>query len=452
MKTFRAFVAALLLTGGAISPLGAVEITPVPPQASLRVATVQIRVSPDHRDWTYQPGEPARFRVAVTADNEPIDNVTVSYTAGPELMPVETKTASVPLDGLVLDGGTLTGPGFLRCIVTAEMAGRKYRGLATAAFAPDKIVPTQIEPADFDAFWQAGREELAKVPIEPRLTLMPEACTDKLNVYHVSFRTVGPGWSAVPARIYGILCEPKAPGRYPAILRVPGAGVRPYFGEKTLATRGAITLEIGVHGIPVNLAQEVYDSLQPGALNGYWTYNLDDRAAYYYRRIYLSCVRANDFLTSRENWDGKNLVVVGASQGGQLTIVTAGLDPRVTALAATHPAFCDVSGELHGRAGGWPHPFQNDPTTGKPSIHATPAKIATATYYDTVNFARRVTAPGYYTWGYNDEVCPPTSVYAAYNVIKAPKTLGLTLELGHAYTNEQGEAINAWIARQLGIK
>jgi cephalosporin-C deacetylase len=144
--------------------------------------------------------------------------------------------------------------------------------------------------------------------------------------------------------------------------------------------------------------------------------------------------------------------VVGASQGGQLTLVTAGLDPRVTAVAATHPAFCDVSGELHGRAGGWPHPFQNDPATGKPSVHATPAKIATAAYFDTVNFARRVKVPGYYTWGYNDEVCPPTSVYAAYNVIKAPKTLGLTLELGHAYTSEQGEATNAWIARQLALR
>jgi cephalosporin-C deacetylase-like acetyl esterase len=332
------------------------------------------------------------------------------------------------------------------------VAGHKYRGLGTAAFAPEKIVPTQIEPADFDAFWQSGKDELAKVPVEPRLTLMPEACTDKVNVYHVSFRTVGPTWGTARARIFGILCEPKAPGRYPAILKVPGAGVRPYFGDKDLAARGAITLEIGVHGIPVNMAQDVYDDLGAGALNGYPLFNFDDRETYYYRRIYLSCIRANDFLTARENWDGKNLVVMGASQGGQLTLVTAGLDPRVTAIAVTHPAYCDVSGELHGRAGGWPHPFQPDAATGQPSKNATTAKIATATYYDAVNFARRVTVPGYYSWGYNDETCPPTSVYAAYNMIKAPRTLGVTLELGHAYTTEQGEATNAWIARQLGLQ
>ena len=448
----RRFLTALALAAGASLASASVPITPVPPQATLRAATVQVRVAPDHRDWTYQLGEPARFKITVTADNEPIDNVTVSYKVGPEMMPAPATNAAVPLEGLVIDGGTMAQPGFLRCVVTTEVAGRAYRGVGTAAYAPEKIVPTQAEPEDFDAFWQAGKAELAKIPLEARVTLLPDACTDAVNVYHVSIRTVGPSWTAVPARVYGILCEPKAPGHYPAILKVPGAGVRPYFGDKGLAARGAITLEIGIHGIPVNLPQEVYDALAAGALNGYWAYNLDDKATFYYHRVYLSCVRANDFLTSREMWDGKNLLVMGASQGGQLAIVTAALDPRVTGLSATHPAFCDVSAELHGRAGGWPHPFQPDVATGKPSLQATPAKIATATYYDTVNFARRVKVPGYYSWGYNDDVCPPTSTYAAYNVITAPKELGLTLELAHSYTPEQYEAISAWVAKFLGLK
>jgi pimeloyl-ACP methyl ester carboxylesterase len=123
----------------------------------------------------------------------------------------------------------------------------------------------------------------------------------------------------------------------------------------------------------------------------------------------------------------------------------------VTGLAATHPAFCDVSAELQGRAGGWPHPFMPG-ADGKPSPQATPAKIATATYYDTVNFAKRIKVPGYYNWGYNDETCPPTAAYAAYNLITALKTLGLTLELGHSYTVEQADAINGWVGKFLGLK
>jgi len=431
------------------APAG-VPIEPVPAGVTLRAATVRVIVAPDHRDWTYKMGESARFTVNVTADSEPVDNVSITYTVGPDLFPGEKKTIALPLSGLVIDAGTMTVPGFLRCIVTAEVGGHACRGLATAAFAPEQIKYTQVEPTDFDAFWDAGKAELAKVPMDARMTLLPDSCTSTVDVYHVSFRTIGPK-GPIGARIYGILCEPRAPGHYPAILKVPGAGVRPYSGDPELAAKGAIVLEIGVHGIPVNMAKEVYDELGAGALNGYWLFNFDDKEHYYYRRIYLSCIRANDFLTSRPGWDGKNLLVMGASQGGQLTIVTAALDHRVTGLSATHPAFCDVSAELQGRAGGWPHPFKPE-LNGSPSAQATPAKIATATYYDTVNFARRLRVPGYYNWGYNDETCPPTAAYAAYNTITAPKTLGLTLELGHSYTTEQYDAISGWITNFLGLK
>jgi cephalosporin-C deacetylase-like acetyl esterase len=427
-----------------------VPIAPVPPGASLRAATVKVIVSPDHRDWTYSLGVPVHFAVSVTADSEPIDNATVTYSVGPDMFPGEKKTAAVPLTGLSIDGGTLNVPGFLRCVVTTRVAGRTYRGLATAAFAPEQIKATQVEPADFDAFWASGKAELALIPVDARRTLLPDACTSTVDVYQVSFRTVGRGGGNF-ARIYGILCEPRAPGHYPAILKVPGAGVRPYSGDTEMASKGAIVLEIGIHGIPVNMPKEVYDQVYAGALDGYWLFNFDDREHYYYRRVYLSCVRANDYLTSLPNWDGKGLVVMGASQGGQLSIVTAALDARVTGLSATHPAMCDVAAELHGRAGGWPHPFMPGPD-GSPSAQATPAKILTATYYDTANFARRIKVPGYYNWGYNDEVCPPTAAYAAYNLITAPKTLGLTLELGHAYTPEQAEAINGWVTTFLGIK
>ncbi len=453
MKLARCLpILSLAFVAAALPAAVAAPITPVPPQAQLRVAAVQVRVSLDHRDWTYQLGEVPKFHIAVVADNEPIDAVSITYTIGPEMMPATAKTAPVPLGGLTVEGGTMAVPGFLRCIATAEVAGRTYKGAATAAFAPEKIQPFETEPADFDAFWKAQLAELAKIPIEPILTYLPDASTDKVNVYHVSFRTIGPVWTKVPARIFGILCEPKAPGKYPAILRVPGAGVRPYFGDKEMAARGVITLEIGVHGIPVNLPEYVYDVLYAGALNAYWTFNFDNKETYYYHRIYVSCVRANDFLTSRENWDGKNLLVMGASQGGQLSLVTAGLDPRVTGLCVTHPAACDYAAELHGRAGGWPHPFMPDPKTGRPSVQATPAKIETARYYDSVNFAKRIRVPGYYTWGYNDDVCPPSSTYAAYNVITAPKTLGVTLEMSHTYNPEQQGAITDWVVKFLGLK
>jgi cephalosporin-C deacetylase-like acetyl esterase len=111
-----------------------------------------------------------------------------------------------------------------------------------------------------------------------------------------------------------------------------------------MAARGIITFQVGIHGIPVTMDQSVYDSLGTGALSGYLNFGLDHRDRYYYRRVYLGCVRANDFLTAHAKWDGANLAVTGGSQGGALSIVTAALDPRVKGLAAYYPALSDVTG------------------------------------------------------------------------------------------------------------
>jgi cephalosporin-C deacetylase-like acetyl esterase len=256
-----------------------------------------------------------------------------------------------------------------------------------------------------------------------------------VDVYHVSLQNTG------RARVFGMLAEPRAPGKYPAILGVPGAGVHKIGPLIELAEKGAITLAIGIHGIPLTLDPGVYAALASGALNGYMAYNLDSRDRYYYRRVYLGCVRANDYLTSLPNWNGRDLAVTGGSQGGALSIVTAGLDPRVKALAASYPALSDMAGYTEGRAGGWPHVFR---AQGADS-HRTKEKLETAAYYDVVNFARRVKAPGIYTWGYNDQTCPPTSMYAAYNVLKAPKQLILALETGHGRVPEQTDAMNRWL-------
>ena len=84
-----------------------------------------------------------------------------------------------------------------------------------------------------------------------------------------------------------------------------------------------------------------------------------------------------------------------------------------------------------------------------PNAHRDEAKIETSRYYDVVNFARRVTAPGLYSWGFNDETCPPTSMYSAYNVITAPKRLILAYDTGHRSTQEQVDDVHDWLADEL---
>jgi cephalosporin-C deacetylase len=412
----------------------------LPLHAQDRIGAVQVRVKTDHADWLYKPGQPVKFTITVVQDGQPVTNTRLTYKIGPEQMPpVIEKTVSFTGTDITVEGGTLNEAGFLRCIATTEVNGKTYRGLSTAAFAPETIKPTVEDPADFDGFWNANKAALAKIPLDAKVTALPEYSTSKTACYHVNLQNIGMG--NAPSRLYGVLCEPRAEGKYPALLYVPGAGVRPYRGALELAEKGLITLQIGIHGIPVTLEQSVYDSLGAGALQAYWQFGMESRDRYYYKRVYLGCVRANDFLTSLPKWNGQDLAVTGGSQGGALTIITTALDPRVKGLAAIYPALSDTTGYLKNRAGGWPHMFK---ATGEGS-HRAPEKIATLGYYDVVNFARRVKVPGLYSWGFNDETCPPTSMYSAYNVTAAPKRLLLALETGHNNVPEQMNLINKWL-------
>jgi cephalosporin-C deacetylase-like acetyl esterase len=408
--------------------------------ADAQVGRIQVLVAPDRPEWKYEVGEKVTFTIRAVRNGSDVRGLRLSYAVGPELMePDEKRTVTLTGEAVRVEGGTMKAPGFLRCSASVEENGYTYKGMATAAFSPEKIEPAAKNPDDFDEFWRQGKEELGKVEMDARRTLVPELSTATVNVYHVSLANVG------GSRVYGMLAEPKAPGRYPALLQVPGAGVYKHGPLVWLAEKGAVTMVIGIHGIPLTLDQSAYESLRAAALNGYWAYNLDSRDRYYYRRVYLGCVRANDYLTSLENWNGRDLLVTGGSQGGALSIVTAGLDSRVTGLAAYYPALSDLAGYTLNRAGGWPHMFREAGT----GSHRTKEKLETAAYYDVVNFARRLKAPGLYSWGYNDEVCPPTSMYAAYNAITAPKALVLALETGHFTVKEQTDAVNRWLEERV---
>ena len=402
---------------------------------------IKVVVAPDHIDWTYSPGEKVKFNITVVQSGNVLKNAVVKYEIGPEKMDAVKKDSLLVANGtLLIDGGTMKEPGFLRCVATATVNNKPYRGLATAAFSPLKIEPTIAIPRDFNDYWVQAKAELAKIPLDARMVLLPERCTENVNVYHVNVQNY-----KLNTRLYGILCVPKKEGRFPAILQVPGAGARPYNGDIANAEKGFITLQIGIHGIPVNMDPTVYNNLMAGPLAGYWNYNLDDKDRYYYKRVYLGCVRAIDFITSLPQFDGSNLGVMGGSQGGALSIVTAALDTRVKYLAAYYPALADVTGYLKGRAGGWPHLFDK----ANLAFNNTREKIETAGYYDVVNFARQLKVPGIYSMGFNDETCPPTSMYAAYNVITAPKELFIVPETGHWTYPEQNEKLTNWLVGKL---
>ena len=428
----------------------------LPLHAQIRGSEITVMVTPDHQDWTYRVGETCRFTVSVLRSGTLIDNALVDFEAGPEMYPEVKKTGVVLKDGTMKHQGTMKVPGFYRLSVTAHVNGKDYKGACGAAFSPEQLQPSTVMPADFQQLWQGAIAEARKTDLNPTKRLLPERCTKDVNVYEVSFNNILPNY-----RTYGILCVPVKEGEYPALLRVPGAGVRPYGGDVYTASQGAITLEIGIHGIPVTMDQKVYDDIYSGALTGYWEFNMDNRDKHYYKRVIVGCIRALDYIEQFTPWNGKEMGVTGSSQGGFLSLATAGLDQRITFYAPVHAALCDHTNSLKGIACGWPHYFYGSkkqeargkkPTPTLPKGGREEKLIEVSRYYDGINFARLITDQqhGWFSFGYNDDVVPPTTAWETYNTVKGPKTISPYQATWHFWFQEQWDEWEAWMLKQMG--
>lgn len=403
---------------------------------------VTVVAEPDHADWTYHTGEKVLFTAYAIKENVRMKGIEITYSYGPDkLDAVKTATVKTGSDGMahfIVPGAK--EPGFTSVRVKVTLDGRTYSSMTNIAFDPFNIKPTTTMPDDFEQFWSDAIKKASQVPMQPTLRYSEKESNDRVDVYYLRLQSFKKG-----NYVYGVLTVPKIPGRKPAILRLPGAAVRSFSGPNELAYQGFVVLEVGVHGIPVDQSPEIYHQLENGALAGYTTIGIDNRDTYYYKRSILGCVRAVDYLCTRDDVDTTRIATYGGSQGGMLSIMTAALSPHVSALFSYFPAFCELTGYYHGRGGGWPHLFR-DPN--EPNIQA---RMAVSRYYDTVNFARMLRVPGFYAWGFNDPACCPTSTFSAYNVITAPKQLQVGRDTGHWLYPWQVDNAMQWLKKQFNM-
>lgn len=401
---------------------------------------------PDHADWLYKTGEKANIEIQFYKYGIP-RNGEVTYTVGNDLLETDTKgTVTLKNGRAKINIGTKKTPGFRDVVLTMKLDGQSYTHHVKVGFSPEKIQPFTQEPKDFNTFWQGNLDELAKIPLSYTKEIAKEYCTDKVDCYLVKIPV-----SRRKQCVYGYLFYPKnaQPGKHPVVLCPPGAGIKTIkepLRHKYYAENGFIRLEIEIHGLDPRLPKETFYDISR-AFNsdptGYLENGIDNRDRYYMKHVYLALVRCIDLLTSLPEWDGRNVAVQGGSQGGALALVAAGLDKRVNLCVVNHPALSDMAGYTEkGRTGGYPH-FNR--MTGL----YTPSNISTMAYYDVVNFARKVKATTYMTWGYNDNTCPPTTSYAVWNTLNCEKE-SLITPINEHWTSdatEYGQMV--WIKKHL---
>ena len=379
-----------------------------------------LTVTTDRADAIYKQGETVTFTIKLT----PPADADIPWSITKDGVDPTTNGKATLKNGSATITGKLNEPGFLTCRVGFVTADKKsLKASAGAAIDPLLIKPSMAPPDDFDAYWAVEKKKLAAVPMNARLT--PQTSPYKtLEVFDVQADSIGNPVSAYYARPIG--SKPKS---LPAILTVHGAGVNSsgLSSATSWAADGFIAMDMNAHGIPNGKPKEFYSALANGELKSYSTRGRESRDTVYFHDMFLRLVRAIDFLTSQPEWDGRTVVVKGSSQGGYQSIVAAGLDPRVTFFVPGVPAGCDHTGFKSGRVNGWPKFIP----TGQP---AAPNVIEAVRYYDAVNFATRTKAAAFFTVGFIDSTCPPSSVYAAFNVVQNKHDIFNDIPTGHANT------------------
>lgn len=438
LSRIKGFAAVALACACAILPARAENY---PYRSDLLWVTV-----PDHADWLYDTGEDPSIEVQLYRYGVPCDGVCVDYEIGEDMMPSDRRGSVTLKDGKAkIRLGSMAMPGFRDCRLSVVFGGKKYDHHVKVGFSPERLVPYTEDPSDFDEFWSAAKADLAKVPIEYTVEPEPRYTTDKIECRLIRLKVSRQGQV-----VYGYLFIPKGvpDGSCPIVVTPPGAGIKTIkepMRHKYYAENGCIRFEMEIHGLNPGMSDEQFSEIGKafgGRENGYLQNGLDNRDNYYMKRVYLSLVRVVDMLVELPQWDGRNVIMQGGSQGGALAIVGAALDSRVTACVANHPALSDMARYLSGHAGGYPHFFR---VAGMD----TPDKIRTMSYYDVVNFARRLTVPAFLTWGYNDNTCPPTTSYIVYNAIRSYKEALITPINEHWTSDETDRRQMEWILQHL---
>lgn len=405
---------------------------------------VAISVRAERADAIYHQGEKVIFNIKVTDSAKPAVGL-VDWVVVKDGLPTEQKGQAELADGKAVATGILNEPGFVQVKVTyranAKAKVAPITGLAGAAVDPTEIKRSLPVPEDFDAFWTSMKAKLAAISVAPKLTPV------KSPVKGVdSFDVTAP---ALGLQISGYMAKPTGakPKSLPIILTVHGAGVSDSSlgGSSSWASKEFIAMDMNAHGIQNGLPSKYYADLKVGAMKDYRYENKNDREKAYFTGMMLRLVRAIDVLTAQPEWDGQHVIVFGASQGGYQAIAAAGLDARVTFFAAGVPAGCDHSGMLANRIAGWPKIVPV--VDGKPDLSV----LEAYRYIDCMNFATHTKAAGcFFTVGFIDSTCPPTSVYAAYNQLTIPKEIYNDIPSGHSHSQTARDGMVKAVMKYLG--
>lgn len=300
--------------------------------------------------------------------------------------------------------------------------------------------PKVDEPDDFDAFWQQTLVETREHPLNAQFEAVDYGLT-LVEVFDVTYA----GYGGQPVRGWFVLPKQRN-GKLPCVVEYIGYGGGRGFGFEHLlwANMGYAYFLMDTRGqgstwrhgdtpdMPV-------DGTNP-SIPGFMTQGILKPETYYYRRVFTDAVRAIEAVRGHDAVDAARIALTGGSQGGAITIAAGGLVPDVQAVMPDVPFLCHFR-----RAVTLIDTSPYDEITRYLKTHRDKVDTVfrTLSYFDGVNFAARTRARALYAVGLMDTICPPSTVFAAYNAIEGvPKDIRI-----YEFNNHEGGGAHHTLAK-----
>jgi len=272
-------------------------------------------------------------------------------------------------------------------------------------------MPDVREPSDFDDFWATTLTESRRWDAAPDIVRADTPFT-ALDVFDVTF----PGFGGDPVKAW-LTLPAGAEGPLPAVVEYQGyGGGRGLPGERlgwAAAGYAHLLMDTRGQGSMWGSGGDTPDPHGTGpSSSGFMTRGIEDPADYYYRRVFTDAVRAVDAVRALPQVDAGRVAVCGGSQGGGIAIAAAGLSDGLVAVMPDVPFLCHFE-----RAVGFTDADPYQEIVRYLSVHRgqDDRVFETLSYFDGANMAARADAAALYSVALMDTICPPSTVYAAFN-------------------------------------
>ncbi|MCJ8211889.1 acetylxylan esterase [Mucilaginibacter sp. RS28] len=415
---------------------------PVGKSVSLLEDDITFEAEPGKKDALFDENEKIVYKVSIRNNTQDKQTGSVGYTIlsnnGDKV--ISQKSVEVTLKKDDSKSVTLSMPaqeaGFYKLNLTINVTDYDDTIRRVFGVSPKKIRSTTEKPADFDVFWRDARDSLARVPMEAKVTLMPNMEKGNTSCYLVEMKS----YDNLLVRGWLTIAKNRKPGdKFPVWLVVPGyggTGVKPIYGSTELAVFAFNCRGQGNSKDKINPTKE-----------GYLTTGIESRYKYIYRGAIMDCIRAVDFIFSRPELDSKNIIISGGSMGGYLAIATASLDKRIKLCSANNPVFCSYR-DLVGNKD-WP--MSDFMKYSKARRLPLEKILKTLDYYDLKYFSPNLTCPSLIGISLLDNLAPPYNEYVMLNNIKAKYKLFVYPNLGHEVPPPLFTYLSNWMMDEFGM-